>query len=445
MGLRLAFEQGTIAVDGDQATVPAVPHTEWDDRTGNDRALGFRYAAIRDHLDSADVAVDDTVLDLVPCPELSADIELRPYQQEALDRWLAETQGALVLPTGAGKTYVGMQAIDAVNAPAFVVVPTLDLVDQWIDELQTFDVAIGEYTGREKQLEPITVSTYDSAYNHAEHLGNRFKLVVFDEVHHLAAKGYRHIAEFFAAPCRMGLTATYEREDEQHDALTDLLGGKVYEIETEELTGDYLAEYTVERITVDLTADEQERYDEHVETFRNYLRSTNITMRGPQDYRKVVMRSGNDPQAWRAVRARNEARQIAYSSDAKLAECATLLDRHRDDRLIIFTRYNDLVHQVADRFFVPPITHTTDKDERRRILQRFRDDDYSAIVSSQVLDEGVDVPDANVGIILSGTGSSRQYRQRLGRILRPSGDVARLYEIVSSGTGELRASSRRKA
>jgi superfamily II DNA or RNA helicase len=168
-------------------------------------------------------------------------------------------------------------------------------------------------------------------------------------------------------------------------------------------------------------------------------------MRGPQDFQKVVMRSGNDPRAWRAVRARNEARQIAYSSAAKLDELANLLARHRDDRIIVFTRYNDLVHDVADRFFIPPITYKTGKDERRRLLQKFRDDTYSAIVSSQVLDEGVDVPDANVGIILSGTGSSREYRQRLGRILRPSGDTARLYEIVSSGTGEISASSRRKS
>jgi superfamily II DNA or RNA helicase len=103
------------------------------------------------------------------------------------------------------------------------------------------------------------------------------------------------------------------------------------------------------------------------------------------------------------------------------------------------------VYDVADRFFIPPITHSTPTDERERILGRFREDTYSAIVSSQVLDEGVNVPDANTGIILSGTGSSREYRQRLGRILRPSGDTARLYEIVSSGTGEIRASSRRKS
>jgi len=439
--MRLQFVKGTISLDGDYA----LPHAKWDDRVGENRALGLHYRDIFDYLERSDIPYDDEVLELIPCPGLQCDIDLRPYQQEALDRWSADNRGVLVLPTGSGKTYLGMMAIELMNAPAFVVVPTLDLVDQWREELEQFDVPIGEYTGREKQLEAITVSTYDSAYNHAENLGNRFKLLVFDEVHHLAAEGYRHIAELFAAPFRMGLTATYEREDEKHEELPRLLGGKVYEIGTEELTGEYLSEYTVERISVDLTPGEQEQYDEKVETFRNYLMSSNIQMRGPSDYQKVVMRSGNDPKAWAAVRARNAARKIAYSSQAKLDELGNLLETHRDDRIIIFTRYNDLVHDIADRYFVPPITHKTPKDERRRILTRFKEDDYSAIVSSQVLDEGVNVPDANVGIILSGTGSSREYRQRLGRILRPSEKPAKLYELVSRGTGEVQTSYRRKA
>jgi len=439
--MRLQFVKGTISLDGDYA----LPHAKWDDRVGENRALGLHYRDIFDYLERSDIPYDDEVLELIPCPDLQCDIDLRPYQQEALDRWSADNRGVLVLPTGSGKTYLGMMAIELMNAPAFVVVPTLDLVDQWREELEQFDVPIGEYTGREKQLEAITVSTYDSAYNHAENLGNRFKLLVFDEAHHLAAEGYRHIAELFAAPFRMGLTATYEREDEKHEELPRLLGGKVYEIGTEELTGEYLSEYTVERISVDLTPGEQEQYDEKVETFRNYLMSSNIQMRGPSDYQKVVMRSGNDPKAWAAVRARNAARKIAYSSQAKLDELGNLLETHRDDRIIIFTRYNDLVHDIADRYFVPPITHKTPKDERRRILTRFKEDDYSAIVSSQVLDEGVNVPDANVGIILSGTGSSREYRQRLGRILRPSEKPAKLYELVSRGTGEVQTSYRRKA
>lgn len=438
--VRLEFVKGTIAVSGGYA----LPHTKWDDRTDEERALALHYRDLLDYLDGSDIPYEDDVLDLIPCPDLRCDVDLRPYQAEALERWSADRRGILVLPTGSGKTYIGMMAIQHVNAPVFVVVPTLDLVDQWREELQRFEIPIGEYTGREKQLEPITVSTYDSAYNHAENVGNRFKLLAFDEVHHLAAEGYRQIAELFAAPYRMGLTATYEREDDRHEELPRLLGGKIYEIDTDELTGEYLSEYTVERISVDLTPDERANYDQKVETFRDYLVSSNIQMRGPRDYQKVVMRSGNDPKAWKAVRARNEARRIAYSSHAKLDELGNLLQTHRNDRLIIFTRYNDLVHDIANRYFIPPITHKTGTDERRQILTRFKADIYSAIVSSQVLDEGVDVPDANVGIILSGTGSSREYRQRLGRILRPSEKPAKLYELVSRGTGEVQTSSRRK-
>ena len=454
--MRLAFEKGTVVVDrggdgsashddgGGEGDVASLPHTTRDDRTGDGRALAMHYPEIVEYLDAEGIAYEDEVLDLVPTPELRADLDLRPYQRDALEQWETDRRGVLVLPTGAGKTYLGMAAIEEVDAPAFVVVPTLDLVDQWIEELGVFGVDVGEYTGREKRLGPITVSTYDSAYAHAERLGNRFSLLVFDEVHHLAAEGYRHVAEFFAAPYRLGLTATYEREDEKHEVLSDLLGGKVYEVETDELAGEYLAEHTVERIDVDLTPAEQERYDEHAETFREYLRASNVRMNGPADFQKVVLRSGNDPRAWEAVRARNEARKIAYGSAAKLDELATILERHRGDRIIVFTRYNDLVDAVVERFFVPPITHETPKAERRRILRKFREGEYPAIVSSRVLDEGIDVPAANVGVILSGTGSTREYRQRLGRILRPSGDVARLYEVVSAGTGEVSASFRRK-
>lgn len=436
----LEFQKGTIKIDGDYS----VPHTKWDGRTGNKRALGYHYRDIINYLDKSDIDYRDQALDLIACPDLSTEVELRPYQKEALDRWREEKKGVLVLPTGSGKTFIGIKAIEEVDSPTFVVVPTLDLVDQWKEKLKKFDVEIGEYTGREKNLEPITVSTYDSAYNNAENLGNRFKLIVFDEVHHLPSEGYRQIAEFFASPYRLGLTATYERQDELHKKLPELMGGKVYELETEELTGEYLSDYSVEKVFVSLKPEEKERYDENVEVFKNYLISSNVQLRSPKDFRKIVMRSGNDPRAWRAVRARNKARNIAYSSEAKLDELSNILDNHRNDRLIVFTRYNDLVYRVSQRFLIPAITHKTEKTERRDILDKFRKNEYSAVVSSQVLDEGVDVPDANVGVILSGTGSNREYLQRLGRLLRPTGDKAFLYEIVSSGTGEVKASYRRK-
>ncbi len=441
--VRLSFYRGTIEIHGDYN----VPHARWDSRSHCRRSEALHYRDIIDYLDQSEIPYHDEVLDLVACPTLRcSDINLRDYQQDALDRWLLDRRGVIVLPTGSGKTVIALKAIEAVDAPTLIVVPTLDLVDQWKQQLQVFDSDIGEYTGREKTLEAITVSTYDTAYNVAEHLGNQFKLLVFDEVHHLPSEGYRHIAEFFAAPYRLGLTATYEREDGLHSQLTRLLGGKVYEMEVEELTGEHLSSYRVVTIYVDLTREEKEAYSRNMEIFQSYIRNSNITMRKPADFQKVVIRSGNDPRAWRAVRARNQARKIAYNSQAKMDELRELLRQHRDDRIIIFTRYNDLVYRIAKQHFIPCITHTTHKNERQELLEGFRTGRYNALVSSQVLDEGIDVPDANIGIIMSGTGSSREYIQRLGRILRPtdSDEDAILYEIVSSKTAETRTSYRRK-
>ena len=103
--------------------------------------------------------------------------------------------------------------------------------------------------------------------------------------------------------------------------------------------------------------------------------------------------------------------------------------------------------QYHKKFLIPAITHKTDKAERREILKKFRDGEYKAIASSQVLDEGIDVPDASVGVIISGTGSSREFIQRLGRILRPAPGKERaiLYELVSAGTSEVRVARRRKS
>jgi len=242
----------------------------------------------------------------------------------------------------------------------------------------------------------------------------------------------------------MGLTATYERPDDLHERLGELIGGKVYEAEPEDLSGEYLAEYEAEQIRVDLSEEERERYDDRISVFTEYLASTDIKLRRPSDYRKIVMRSGNDPQAWAAIQARNDARQIAYGSEAKKEKLAEILEKHREDRVIIFTRYNEAVYDISKQFLVPAITHETRKSEREKILSKFRDGEYSAVVTSKVLDEGVNVPAANVGIILSGTGSNREYKQRLGRILRPTGGKARLYEVVARDTGEIRTSRRRK-
>ncbi|MEF8888228.1 MAG: DEAD/DEAH box helicase family protein [Haloarculaceae archaeon] len=459
----LTFEDGTVRVDGPDDLLADLPGVEADPRSESGRAPAYRYAALRDALAARDATVEDRVLDL-PALDLASAYELRPYQREALDAWTdADRRGVVELPTGSGKTVIGLAAIVAVGEPALVVVPTIDLLEQWRGELQQeFDADVGQLGGGTQRVGEVTVATYDSAYLRADELGDRFGLAVFDEVHHLGGEGYRDIARLLAAPARLGLTATFERPDGAHEAVADLLGPVVYRLSPEELAGEHLAPYDIKRIEVTLTPEERERYEQYQGTFTDYLAESGLQLRSGSDYQELVKRSGTDPRAREALLAKQRAREVVMTAQRKVDRLAELLDRHRgggvaasgtgrrqgrrQDRVIVFTASTDLVYRVSERFLIPAITHETGTDERREILERFREGTYSRVVTANVLDEGVDVPDANVGILLAGSGSEREFTQRLGRLLRPTDDSERalLYELVAEETAEQRVADRRR-
>jgi superfamily II DNA or RNA helicase len=441
--LRLRFDRGTLRLDGDVAT----PYGKWDSRIGGYRAKAFNYADVLDYLKSSGVKYVDEVLAPPPLERLSDAVNLRGYQQEALNRWRsAGYRGILVLPTAAGKTFIALKAISLLNVQSLIVVPTLDLIDQWRKRVKSLlGVDAGAVGGGECDVRMVTVSTYDSAYTQAEQLGNRFLLVVFDEVHHLASPGYIQIAEMYVAPYRMGLTATLERGDQRHLLLPPLVGDVVYTARVDELAGKHLAPYVYERLTVELTPEEQRVYDAEMSVFKDYLREKKIVLKTAADFQKFIMATGRDPRAREALLARNRAFKVALNSEAKLSLLAQKLDAYRRERVLIFTLHNDLVYAISRRFLIPAVTYQTPREERREILHKFAAGEYRAIVTSQVLDEGVDVPEASVGLVLSGTGSTREYIQRLGRLLRKvEGKTARLVEIISKETVEVGISRRRR-
>ena len=194
-----------------------------------------------------------------------------------------------------------------------------------------------------------------------------------------------------------------------------------------------------------LTSEEQREYDIGFSIYRGYLQSRGIRIRSARDYQRFVMRSGRDPEARRALLARNRAMDLAMNSSAKVNYLKQILLTHPDDKALVFTRHNKLVYRVSRDMLIPAITQQTPSREREEILERFKSGVYRRIVTSQVLDEGVDVPNASLAVVLSGTGSSRQFIQRLGRVLRKGdGKKARLIEFVSKGTAETRVSRRRR-
>jgi superfamily II DNA or RNA helicase len=448
---RLSYEDGTVRIDAD-GTLPALPGVEVEERVSGAaaRAPAYRYAALRAVLDERGLPYEDAVLAAADL-DLATTYDLRPYQRAALDAWHdAGDRGVIELPTGSGKTVIAVVAAAELGTSTLVVAPTVDLVTQWRRELTAeFDVAVGQLGGGEQTVAPVTVATYDSAYLRAAELGDRFGFVVFDEVHHLGGEGYRDAARLSAAPARLGLTATFERPDGAHEAVAELVGDRVYHLDPDDLAGEFLASYDLRRVAVELTDAERERYDERQATFVDYLRTSGISMESGSDWQELVKRSGSDPRAREAMLAKQEAREIMMNAERKVERLAEILERHRDDRVIVFTAHTDLVYRLSERFLIPAVTAETGAAERRRVLERFRDGRYSRVVAANVLDEGVDVPDANVGVVLSGSGSEREFTQRLGRILRPKADAegagrATLYEVVTAGTAEERVAARRR-
>jgi superfamily II DNA or RNA helicase len=439
----LTYDRGTIVIRG----LAHIPFATLDPRTNVLRAQALYYSDIVEYMKNSKIEFNDYVFsDAIPSPDYgdihqqknnsakdashlsslspSSTLLLRDYQQKALDNWVsARMRGSIVLPTGSGKTVVGIKAIEKANTSALIIVPTLDLMDQWTSVLAKYflNVKIGNLGGGVDDIQSITVSTYDSAYLRAPLLGNRFLLVIFDEVHHLAALGYRTIAEQMAAPFRLGLTATIEREDELHRDLPKLVGDVVYQASPGLLAKNkHLAQYEIERRRVELLPEELEEYQQNMQIYRQGMNKLGAKLGyAALTLEKLIMMSGKNPVAREALLARNRATDIALNSKAKIEELREILAENKGSKTIIFTQHNSLVHQISDNFLIPFITYKTNKDERQDVLQGFKEGRYMAIVTSKVLDEGVDVPDAELGIIVSGTGSAREYIQRLGRLLRP--------------------------
>jgi superfamily II DNA or RNA helicase len=445
----LTFDRGTVVLTGAALdSLGDLPGVRFDARTESHRAEARHYRTIVELLRQSGLTYRDEARAYQPADwPLRTAREPFPHQTEAVQTWRQQgSRGVVVLPTGTGKTYLAILAIHQTGRPALVVTPTIDLLNQWYSELTVaFGGPVGLLGGGYFDLQPLTVTTYDSAYIHLERWGNRYGLIVFDECHHLPGPTYSLAATGSLAPFRLGLTATPERADGQEALLPELIGPIVYRREIKQLAGDFLAEYRVQRLSVQLTPEEQQRYVQAREQFRGFAQRHGIRFGSPQGWQRFIQVSSRSAEGRAAFQAYREQKTLALAAPAKLQLLERLLDQHRHDRVLIFTYDNATVYKIARRYLVPAITHQTRARERHLILQRFHSGEYPVIVTSQVLNEGVDVPAANVGIILSGTGSVREHVQRLGRLLRKQeGKQALLYEVIAGGTAEEFTSERRR-
>jgi superfamily II DNA or RNA helicase len=414
---------------------------------GGWRCDAIEYPQLRQRISASGIEIDDRVPAWRPVRWPKVQLHpLRAEQQAAVAAWNRTRRGCVVMPTGTGKTEVALSIMAQMAASTLVVAPVRDLMYQWhrrILEGLGYDPGIvGDSVYR---VLPVSVTTYDSACIHMERFGNRFELIVFDECHHLPGQVRSDAARMSAAPARLGLTATPERSDGRHSDLDRLIGPVVYEMPISEARGRTLADYEVVRIPVHLSTEERARYDQLSRQVRAYVMEQrkidpNFT------WEDLCTQTVGTPEARRVMKAYFAKRSIEDRALEKLRVLEDLFRLHSGEPCIVFTGSNAMARDISRRFLIPCLLSHCGKKERLEVLHGLEDGTYPALVANRVLDEGVDLPEVKVAVVIGGTASSRQAKQRLGRILRRRGGTrAILYEIVTAETREEHRSRRRRA
>ena len=354
---------------------------------------------------------------------LADGIALRAYQADADAALAAAGAGVVVLPCGAGKTLVGLGAIARLACEALIVTSNQASVEQWRRELAdktTIPAAqVGEYTGRRKELRPITITTYqlltsrpsrDGGFPHLDLFERReWGLVIYDEVHLLPAPIFRATARIQARR-RLGLTATLIREDGAEALVFTLVGPKCYDTAWRELEdAGWIAGAECAEVRVPFAAE--------------------------------------DARMQYALAEPRERFRIASTNPRKTAVVRALLDRHRGRQALVLATYVGQLKQLAAQLGAPIVTGQTPHAERSGLYDRFRAGELPVLCVSKVANFALDLPSAGVAIEVSGTYGSRQEEaQRLGRLLRPKpGDNrAWFYTLVTRDSVEQDAAHRRQ-
>lgn len=450
--IHLRFDRGTLLLSGmerkEMRDIPGPIVWTWDNRVGALRCDAIHYAKIHEALQSQfGPSLSDEVPEPVRVRFSTISLpKLRPNQIQALEAWSgASCRGQILMPTGTGKTEVALAAMARTKVASLIVAPVRDLMYQWHRRiLAAFEYDAGIVGDGLSDIKPITVTTYDSAYIHMAKMGAGFGLLIFDEEHHLPGKCRREAAILSAATMRLGLTATAERSDGLHKDLDWLIGPVVYHMPFQEAEGSTLASFDLVRIPVTLNEQEQATYDQCSRVVRHFISSRRKEQPG-YTWQDLCKESGKDLQARNAQKAYYLKNSIESRAAEKLRVLEDIFRLHKGQQILVFTGSNVMAIEVSRRFLVPTILSHTRKRERLTILENFAQGVFSILVANRVLDEGVDVPEAKVAVVIGGQGSTRQAKQRLGRVLRKSGSArATLYEVVCENTKEVHRSRKRR-
>jgi superfamily II DNA or RNA helicase len=441
----LSFDRGSLRLDA-PATARVPPYFVWDVRVGAWRTAAMNHFRVQEDAAVYQLQLADRAEGFFAPPALRPALPpLRADQEAAIDAWeRAGGRGIVVKPTGAGKTEIALDIIARHQVPTLIVAPLRDLMYQWQRRIQKgLGFAAGVLGDGRQEVWPITVTTYDSAWIHMKEIGNRYRLIVYDEAHHLPGPVQHESALDCLASLRLGLSATPWRADGRDAMLAELIGPVVYEQDLAQARGRTVADYAIVRVPIYLTEDEQAEFGELSRSIRHYV-ATRRREEGAFDWAEMARRSRTDPEAREILRRWRRKLAIVNRSAEKLRVLEDVFRLHPDEPCVVFTASNRMALDVSARFLIPALTAHSDKHERNRVLDAFGAGRLRALAACEVLNEGWDAPAVKVGVVLGGEKGVREAVQRLGRLLRRSGDrTARLYEVILQETPDVARARRR--
>jgi superfamily II DNA or RNA helicase len=379
---------------------------------------------------------------------------LRAWQVEALNAWAAHGRhGVIQAVTGTGKSRVGVEAArEALDLDYSVVVcaPSRPLVDQWYRTLiDAGIVSVGRCTGTSKDsfnTHRVIVGTVQTLYRSPPTRADGKVLFIGDECHRYGSDEWKAVLDP-SYRSRLGLTATLERNDDGIYDLYHYFGGTpVFEIGFRRAIDDgVVAHYDVKLVGVSLAGDERAEYDEHdevVKESRQKLLSWGVPAEPFGAFMKTVADMSDDPThplnqtSRNYLRAFSKRGEVVANARGKIAGIRRLAPSiEASGGALLFNSRTDTCEHIADVLRDEGIKceaiHSKLNDaERAKLLRALKAGKVKALVAPNILDEGIDVPDVDLGVVTAGSSSRRQMIQRMGRVLRLKKDGRKATFVV---------------
>ena len=386
------------------------------------------------------IQIQDDVIDMSSFVSKSNynSVELYDWQRRAKEYFLPRGKAIFEIATGAGKTFYAIEVIKELwkynpKMKVLIVVPkNVILEDTWFRELYNNGIRmqdIGVYYGNIKEYGKVTITNIQNVEKIALEI---FDCFIADEIHNFGTDRLLKILEY-PFKYKIGLSATLERMDDAHNEIIKHFDYNVFKYSPKQALADgVLNDFIFTNIKVNLDSEKMNEYNKITQELELIYQ-----MGGGF---KKLMRS-NTGLKYKMLSKMSERKKLVNNYYKKFDVIKDICLKHKNDKILVFNEFNEQTTKcywyLLDVGIRACIVHSDiPKEKREEFFISYRKDKYQVMLTTKVLDEGYNLPQIDVGIIMAGNSTARQTIQRMGRVLRKKNKYSNLYQVYCNGTIE---------